>query len=105
MNGAGLTLPPASGGISDQTVAFAAELIDRSGQAPVIEAALARDTGLIARLEWICGCWQGLSRRVSVSAVAVSHPHGGTGARFDLIGMGQRFADRSVLLGCRWPTS
>ena len=38
-------LPPAGGGISDQTVAFAAELIDRSGKAPVIEAALAHRTG------------------------------------------------------------
>jgi hypothetical protein len=45
MNAAGLTLPPAGGGISDQTVAFAAELIDRSGKAPVIEAALAHGTG------------------------------------------------------------
>jgi hypothetical protein len=45
MNGAGLTLPPADGGVSDQTVAFAAELIDRSGKAPVIEAALAHATG------------------------------------------------------------
>ncbi len=45
MSGAGLTLPPAGGGISDQTVAFAAELIDRSGKAPVIEAALAHATG------------------------------------------------------------
>ena len=43
--GAGLALPPAGGGVSDQTVAFAAELIDRSGQAPVIEAALAHHTG------------------------------------------------------------
>ena len=41
----GLALPPASGGVSDGTVAFAAELIDRSGKAPVIEAALARATG------------------------------------------------------------
>ena len=45
MNAAGLTLPPAGGGASDQTVAFAAELIDRSGKAPVIEAALAHRTG------------------------------------------------------------
>ena len=45
MSGAGLTLPAASGGISDQTLAFAAELIDRSGKAPVIEAALAHRTG------------------------------------------------------------
>jgi hypothetical protein len=41
----GLALPPAGAGVSDQTVAFAAELTDRSGQAPVIEAALARRTG------------------------------------------------------------
>ena len=45
MSGAGLTLPPAGGVISDQTVAFAAELVDRSGKAPVIEAALAHRTG------------------------------------------------------------
>ena len=44
MSGGGLTLPPA-GGVSDQTVAFAAGLIDRSGKAPVIEAALAHRTG------------------------------------------------------------
>ena len=44
MSGAGLNLPPA-GGVSDQTAAFATELIDRSGKAPVIEAALARRTG------------------------------------------------------------
>jgi hypothetical protein len=45
MSGAGLALPAASSGVSDQTVAFAAELIGRSGQAPVIEAALAHRTG------------------------------------------------------------
>ena len=45
MSGAGLTLPPAGGGVSGQTVAFAAGLIDRSGKAPVIEAALAHRTG------------------------------------------------------------
>ena len=45
MSGDGLTLPPAGGGVSDQTVAFAAGLIDRSGKAPVIEAALAHRTG------------------------------------------------------------
>jgi hypothetical protein len=44
MSGSGLALPPA-GGVSDGTVAFAAELIDRSGTAPVIEAALAHATG------------------------------------------------------------
>jgi hypothetical protein len=38
-------LPPPGGGVSDQTAAFAAELIDRSGKAPVIEAALAHHTG------------------------------------------------------------
>jgi hypothetical protein len=38
-------LPPPGGVVSDQTVAFAAELIDRSGKAPVIEAALAHRTG------------------------------------------------------------
>ena len=45
MSGAGLIPPPAAGVISDQTVAFAAELVDRSGKAPVIEAALAHRTG------------------------------------------------------------
>ncbi len=45
MTGAGLAPPPASGGISDQMVAFAAELTGRSGNAPVIEAALAHRTG------------------------------------------------------------
>ena len=45
MSGAGLTLPAVRGGISDQTLAFAAELIDRSGKAPVIETALAHRTG------------------------------------------------------------
>ena len=45
MSGDGLMLPPAGGRVSDQTVAFAAELIDRSGTAPVIEAALAHATG------------------------------------------------------------
>ena len=44
MSGSGLALPSASG-VSDGTVAFAAELIDRSGKAPVIEAALAHATG------------------------------------------------------------
>jgi hypothetical protein len=44
MSGAGLTLPPA-GGVSDETATFAAELIDRCGKAPVIEAALAHATG------------------------------------------------------------
>ena len=45
MSGDGLTLPPPGGGVSDQTAAFAARLIDRSGKAPVIEAALAHRTG------------------------------------------------------------
>jgi len=45
VSGAGLTLPAAGGGISDQTVAFAAGLTGRSGKAPVIEAALAHRTG------------------------------------------------------------
>jgi len=40
----GLRLPP-GGGISEEMVAFAAELTDRSGRAPVIEAALAHATG------------------------------------------------------------
>ncbi len=45
MSGDGLMLPAARRRLSDQTVAFAAELIDRSGKAPVIEAALAHRTG------------------------------------------------------------
>ena len=45
MSGDGLMLPPPGGGVSDQTAAFAARLIDRSGKAPVIEAALAHRTG------------------------------------------------------------
>jgi len=45
VSGSGLALPPAGGGVSDDTVAFAAELIDRCGKAPVIEAALAHTTG------------------------------------------------------------
>jgi hypothetical protein len=45
VSGGGLMLPPAGGGVSDETVAFAAELTDRSGKAPVIEAALAHHTG------------------------------------------------------------
>jgi hypothetical protein len=45
VTGAGLTLPAASGGVSDEVVAFAAELTDRSGKAQVIEAALAHRTG------------------------------------------------------------
>jgi len=45
VSGDGPILPPPGGGVSDQTVAFAAELIDRSGKAPVIEAALAHRTG------------------------------------------------------------
>jgi hypothetical protein len=45
MSGDGMTVPPAGGSITEQTAAFAAELIDRSGKAPVIEAALAKRTG------------------------------------------------------------
>jgi hypothetical protein len=41
----GPVLPAAPGGVSDETVAFAAGLINCSGKAPVIEAALARPTG------------------------------------------------------------
>jgi hypothetical protein len=44
VSGASLTLP-AAGGVSDEAVAFAAKLIDRSGKAPVIETALAHATG------------------------------------------------------------
>jgi len=45
VSGAGLSLPPARGRLSEEVVAFAAGLIDRSGKAPVIEAALAHPTG------------------------------------------------------------
>jgi hypothetical protein len=45
MDGSGLQIPRPGSGPDEQAVAFAAELIDRSGQAPVIEAALARRTG------------------------------------------------------------
>lgn len=44
MSRAGLNVPAAAGA-SEETVAFAAELVDRSGKAPVIEAALARPAG------------------------------------------------------------
>ena len=45
MNGGGLEIPAAGRAPDEQAVAFAARLIDRSGQAPVIEAALAHRTG------------------------------------------------------------
>ena len=45
MDGAGLEIPGPGSAPDEQAVAFAAELIDCSGQAPVIEAALAHRTG------------------------------------------------------------
>jgi hypothetical protein len=45
MGGGWLDIPGAGAAPDEQTVAFAAELIDRSGKAPVIEAALAHRTG------------------------------------------------------------
>ncbi len=45
MDGGGLEIPGPGSAPGEQTVAFAAELIDRSGKAPVIEAALAHRTG------------------------------------------------------------
>jgi hypothetical protein len=45
MNGAGLDIPGPVSAPDPQTVAFAAELIDRSGKAPVCGAALAHRTG------------------------------------------------------------
>ena len=45
MGGGGLAIPAPGGAPDEQAVAFAAGLIDRSGQAPVIEAALAHRTG------------------------------------------------------------
>jgi hypothetical protein len=45
MDGGGLEVPGTGSAPDEQAVAFAAELIDRSGTAPVIEAALAHRTG------------------------------------------------------------
>ena len=45
MGGGGLDIPGPGTAPDEQAVAFAAELIDRSGKAPVIEAALAHVTG------------------------------------------------------------
>jgi hypothetical protein len=45
MGGCGLEIPGPSAFPADETVAFAAALIDRSGTAPVIEAALAHQAG------------------------------------------------------------
>jgi hypothetical protein len=45
MGGGGLDIPGPGTAPDEQAVAFAAELIDRSGKAPVIEAALAHATG------------------------------------------------------------
>ena len=45
MDSCGLGIPESGTLADDQDVAFAAELIDRSAKAPVIEAALARATG------------------------------------------------------------
>ncbi len=44
-DGGGLGIPGPGSAPDHKIVAFAAELIDRSGQAPVIEAALAHRTG------------------------------------------------------------
>jgi hypothetical protein len=45
MGGSWLDIPGAGTAPDEETVAFAAELTDRSGKAPVIEAALAHRTG------------------------------------------------------------
>jgi len=45
MDGCGLDVPGPGKLADEKIVAFAAELIDRSGRAPVIEAALAHRTG------------------------------------------------------------
>ena len=45
MDRGGLDIPGPGSVLDEQAVAFAAELIDRSGKAPVIEAALAHATG------------------------------------------------------------
>src|SRR5260370_5520053 len=45
MDSCGLGIPESGTLADDQDVAFAAELIDRSAKAPVIEAALAHATG------------------------------------------------------------
>jgi hypothetical protein len=44
-DGGGLDIPGPGTALGEEAVAFAAELIDRSGKAPVIEAALAHRTG------------------------------------------------------------
>ena len=44
-HGRGLEIPGPGSAPGEQAIAFAAELIDRSGKAPVIEAALAHRTG------------------------------------------------------------
>jgi hypothetical protein len=49
VSGSGLPLPAARGG-SDQTVAFAAELIERSGKAPVTTMHVSPASGVPARL-------------------------------------------------------
>ena len=45
MDGGGLEIPGPGSAPDEDTVTFAAELIDRSGKAPVLEAALAHRTG------------------------------------------------------------
>ena len=45
MDGGGLEIPGPGSAPDEDTVTFAAGLIDRSGKAPVIEAALAHRTG------------------------------------------------------------
>jgi hypothetical protein len=45
MDGGGLDIPGLGSAPDEQAVTFAAELIDRSGTAPVIEAVLAHRTG------------------------------------------------------------
>jgi hypothetical protein len=45
MDGGGLEIPGPGSTPDEDTVTFAAGLIDRSGKAPVIEAALAHRTG------------------------------------------------------------
>ena len=70
MRGGVLDIPGPGAAPDAQTVAFAAELIDRSGKAPVIEAALAHPPGAAARCRCApcsprCCAWHSVSGRCS----------------------------------------